>query len=396
MNGSSSTPSVIPLAPCPHCGREVPVATFCGACGSHLTRESSKATRRHHAYAAFPEEPVLRMAVTSSLFPHLSQRSKVTFRAAIALIVIMLVALALVGVQAPSIAVSALGIPLIYLLYLYEIDEPSRTSVFRSVISIVVIGVGLGTGWGLVGGHFVNEALAPTLNFSLVSPAALSGAVAVPVVSVLLMIVSVSVVRLYRRGLTESLDGFVLGAIGALAFTSAATITQLSSLLSAGQFTQQSFTGILTQVVIRGLCSPMLAAALIGLFGASIWSSMRPDGPAERRWLGSPAFPVSVAVLLEIGLGFADIGRQGDPVLLVCHLAALGIAIAAMRVGLHYVLLHEEGPPTVGAPGTCGHCHFVVPTMHFCPHCGVARSATAPSRRPEGAFAHDLGPVSGA
>ncbi|HTX62996.1 MAG TPA: hypothetical protein VMD28_05125, partial [Acidimicrobiales bacterium] len=111
---------MLPLAACPHCGQEVPAADYCGACGAHLVHRAATAARRHHAYAAFPEEPVLRLAVTTSLFPHLSHRAKATFRAAVGAIVVVLVALALGGVEAPSIAVCALGVPLLYLLYTYE------------------------------------------------------------------------------------------------------------------------------------------------------------------------------------------------------------------------------------------------------------------------------------
>ncbi len=371
----------VPVAPCPHCGHEVPVANFCGDCGADLAHRSPAGARRHHAYAAFPEEPVLRMAVTSSLFPHLSQRAKPVFRAAFGAIVVVLVALAVARVEAPAIAVAALGIPALYLLYTYEIDDPTRTSLFRAAPVVLVVGAGLGIGWGLVGGHYVNEALAPTLNFSLVRPAALAAAVAVPALGVALMVVPVVSARFGRRGLQESLDGLVLGAVGALGFVGAATISQLSSLLSLGQRSQQSFPGILSEVVIRGICSPLVAAASIGLFGAAIWVSSRDDGPAGRRYLGAPVLPLATVLLLEVGLGFADIARLDDLELLFVHLAAVGVSLATMRVGLHYVLLHELGVSEVGPPMVCGHCHFVVPTMHFCPHCGVARRATARDKR---------------
>jgi rRNA maturation endonuclease Nob1/RsiW-degrading membrane proteinase PrsW (M82 family) len=381
MTGAPSSPSALPVAACPHCGREVPVAHFCGACGADLAHQTAAGARRHHAYAAFPEEPMLRMAVTSSLFPHLSQRAKTTFRAAVGAIVLVLVALAIAGVEAPAIAVSALGIPVLYLLYTYEIDDPTRASLLRAVPVVLAVGVAMGVGWGLVGGRYVNEALGPTLDFSLVRPGALAAAMAVPAVGVVLMVVPVAAARIRPRGLDESLDGLVLGALGALGFEAAATITQLSSLLSVGQRSGQSFPGTLTQVVIRGLCSPILAAALIGLLGASLWVVTRSDAPAGRRYLRMPVVPLVTVLALEVGLGFADIARLSDPVLLVVHLAAVGMALATMRVGLHYVLLHELGAAEVGPPTVCGHCHFVVPAMHFCPHCGVAQRATARGHR---------------
>ena len=381
MSDAAPGPDPIPVGPCPHCRREVPVATFCGACGAHLAHEASRATRRHHAYAAFPEEPVLRLVVTSSLFPHLPHRSKATFRAAVGLIVVVLVALALSGVEAPAIAVSALGVPVLYLLYLYEIHDPARARLLPAVAVTILVAAALGVGWGIVGGHYVNEALGVSLDFSLVQPSALAAALGVPAAAVVLVTLPALVVRVRTPNLSESLDGFVLGALGALAFVAAGTLTQQSSLLSAGQFAQASFTGTLAQVVIRGLCSPILAASLIGVFGASLWSTARTDGPAGHRWLGSVAIPLTTILVVEAGLGFADVARLSDAVLVVCHLFGTAVALLVTRVSLHYVLLHEQGPPEIEGLAVCPHCQFVVPTMRFCPHCGVARSATAPSRR---------------
>ena len=62
---------------CPHCGARVPGASYCGACGAHLTHARRRgAARRAHAYSAFPDESVFRLAVVSSLFPQLAGRSR--------------------------------------------------------------------------------------------------------------------------------------------------------------------------------------------------------------------------------------------------------------------------------------------------------------------------------
>src|SRR5258708_40244847 len=65
-----------PLVTCPHCGHLVPAGDFCGHCGAHLTSASANRT---HAFAAMPNEHVARIAIISTLLPHLPHRRGQTF-----------------------------------------------------------------------------------------------------------------------------------------------------------------------------------------------------------------------------------------------------------------------------------------------------------------------------
>ena len=109
---------------CGACGTEVPAAAYCGACGAQLAEPpgDGRDRLRMGAYAAAPGEQVVRLSVASSLFPHLPHRSRTAFRAGLAVLFLLLIALALLRWQAPMIAISALGLPLVFLLYLYEAD----------------------------------------------------------------------------------------------------------------------------------------------------------------------------------------------------------------------------------------------------------------------------------
>ena len=87
---TSPVPSDLPVLPtveCPYCGVVVPDAGFCGACGAHLTAEGFRGSHRLHSYAAFPDEPVLRVSQVSTLFPHLSHRAKAPFCAALGAVI---------------------------------------------------------------------------------------------------------------------------------------------------------------------------------------------------------------------------------------------------------------------------------------------------------------------
>jgi hypothetical protein len=381
----TSTPDDLPVLAtivCPYCEVVVPDARFCGACGAHLVHDGLRASQRPNSYAAFPDEPVLRLSVVTSLFPHLSQRAKAPFRIAFAAVLVLLLILALAGTAAPLIAVSALSVPLLFLLYIWEVD-PYESSFVPPTLLCAVLGAGLGFGWAAVGGSYVNSALVPSLTSSLTSHAALVAAVAVPVVGQILVCLPMLVVRRIQKGRLESLDGFVAGATGALGFTLAATIDLMSPWLGNGQLTHQPFLANITQVLLRGVTLPLITALATGFVGMAVWTTSGTRATSARaKWVTSPGLALTLALMVQVGLGFTDIAALSDATLIGIHLAALAVLILAMRVGLHYVLLHEALDVEIGGPRVCASCTHLVPAMAFCPQCGVADRAVArPHRR---------------
>lgn len=384
MSEMTSTPADLPVlatVACPCCGVVVPDARFCGACGAHLVHRGLRASQRLHCYAAFPDEPVFRLSVVTSLFPHLSHRAKAPFRIAFAVFVLLLLIFALAGASAPLIAVSALSVPSLFVVYIWEVD-PYEGSFLPPTVLCLLLGAGLGAGWAIVGGSYVDQALVPSLNPSLTGHSALVAALAVPAVGQLLACVPMVVVRVLQRGRIESLDGFVAGATGALGFTLAATIDLMSPWLSNGQLTHEAFLSNITQVILRGVTVPLVTALATGFIGMAFWTKSGGRATSARGvWLTSPALALALALVVQVGLGFTDIAALSDAVLIGVHVAALGVLTLAMRVGLHYVLLHEALDVTTGAPRVCANCSHLVPAMAFCPQCGVADRAVARPHR---------------
>jgi hypothetical protein len=371
------TTTPVETVTCPHCGATVPDAPFCGACGSHLAhlRRTGAATRTN-AYSAFPDESMFRLGVVSSLFPQLASRSRGPFRVAFGLIAVLLVIMAVAKLEAPVIAISALAVPLLFLVYVFEID-PLETSFVLPTAVIFVAGAALGIAWGLLLGPLVSDSLLPAYSSTLLSGGVLVSAVVVPVVGQLLMLLPVALLRLWRPDRSEALDGFTAGAAGALGLTLAATLTELTPLLRSGNLvTGSSVLAILTQAVVRGVSVPLVAAATTGYFGATLWRRRGSGSAAGGRWLTSPAVALAVGVVAAVGLGFTDDADLPDAVVLVVHLAAATVALLVLRIGLHHVLLHEQRDVRIGPPRVCPHCHRVVPAMPFCPMCGVAERAT--------------------
>jgi hypothetical protein len=389
LNPPPVSPDLAPLPThvCPYCSNVTPLSEFCWVCGSHLAHpHPGVAARRAHSYSANPEEHILRLSVVSTLFPHLSHRSSAPFRAGFALLVTLLVIFSATGLEAPVIALAAMGVPLLFQLYIHEVDVYEDGHLKLTAVTLL-IGAALGVGWALLGGPIVSHALQPTLGATLGTWDVAKAAVLVPIVGQALMLVPLMLVLLLVPGFggrRESLDGFSLGAASALGFTFAAVITDLSNRLSDGLAPSRPFTSILTEALIRGIATPVLAAAATGLIGASLWvhKSERGTASAGGRWIANPLVVIVSVVAVQVGLGFADQARLSDIPLLVVHLAGTAVVLLGLRIGLHHILLHEAHDVVIGPSTTCSQCYHVVPLMPFCPSCGVALAATTKRRRP--------------
>ena len=184
---------------CGACGTEVPAGAYCGACGARLTEPPTgrRDRLRMGAYAAAPGEHVVRLSVASSLFPHLPHRSRTAFRAGLAVLVLLLIAFALLHWQAAMIAIIALGLPLVFVLYLYEADV-DRDFALRSLVPTALLGIGLGVGWAVATGPVVSSFYDVSLADADSRKLAMVVGIAVPVGGAIVMLVPAVVMRFAR------------------------------------------------------------------------------------------------------------------------------------------------------------------------------------------------------
>lgn len=389
MSIESASPSgqAPPAVTCRVCGTEVPAGLFCGFCGTHLFPQPATGPHwlRIRAYSAAAGEHVLRLSAVSSLFPHLPRRSRAAFRMGLAGLVVMLVVLALLRWQAALIAVSALGFPLLFQLYLQECDVYDDLPV-RTLLLTAVLGAGLGVGWALLTGPVVAQSYVVAIGMGPVVSAhrLLRVGLAIPLVGAMLMLIPVVVVRLLRPPRRESLDGYLFGSLGAIAYFAAATLTWLIPQLATGVVSTHRGVGtLMVEAGIRGIAMPLTAAAAGGMVGAALWVTRPAQPPGEtRHHLLTMVLPAVVVVLaVYAGLGLTDVAPMPPGWLLVVHLLIAAVAILAVRIAVHVSLLHEAHDALQGAPLLCPECHHIVPDMAFCPNCGAATRASSRSSR---------------
>ncbi|TMS55240.1 zinc ribbon domain-containing protein [Mycobacterium sp. DBP42] len=367
---------------CPACRNDVPAGTFCGLCGAPLTvgRGDGPPWLRLRAYAAAAGERLLRPALASSLFPQLPTRSRIAFRVGLAVLVLALMACTLLRMPAAATAVGTLGLPVLFGLYLRE-SGADRDAPAWILLLDIVLGVALGVGWALWTGPSLARAYSVPVGDGLTSYQIFQDGLGVPIGALLLVLLPAVVVRSLDRTARESLHGFMIGAVGALAFTAAATLTRLEP-----QFTTQlvvrnrPMTGLMVEAAIHGVTLPLSAIAVGGLVGAALWFTR--SAATTRRHPGSVrgamAAAAAAAVTVYAILGLIDVAQVPELLQLAVHLAVTALALLALRIGLHLALLHEAHDPIAADESAlCPYCDQVVPDMAFCLTCGAAARASS-------------------
>lgn len=378
----------VPTTECRVCKVDVPDGKYCGLCGVPIDKEQGDGPEwlRLSASCVAPDEHLLRPSITSSLFPHLSDRSRAPFRIAMLILLAALVSCALLRLPAALIAVAALGLPLLFLIYLYESD--AFRDLHRANLALtVVLGIALGVGWVLLTGHVMAKSYGVPLGTGVTGTRIVRNGLGIPLGGAVLMLVPAVAVRMLRPASRESLDGFMIGALGATAFTAAATLTRLAPQLTTGMIAHnRPLSGLLVEAGIRGIAVPLTAASIGGLVGAALWFT-RPPTKADKHvgYVRLVMFSCALAVLIiYTALGLVDVARIPQWVQLTVHITVALLAILALRVGLHLALLHEAQDEIASdKPIFCPRCGHIVPDMSFCPHCGAATHASSRTSREE-------------
>jgi hypothetical protein len=334
------------------------------------------------ASAAAPGEHVLRLSIASTLFPHLPHRSRAPFRAAMALAFLAVVVFGLLRWQAPLIALSALALPLLFAMYLRAADVDDDLPAMALILT-VLLGVGFGVGWGVLSGGLIAERYDVAFGDVEVDAATVLTGLGVALLTAVLSLLPAVVVRLTRPPARESLNGFAIGALGAIAFTAAGTLTRFAPQFATGPKADAArpITELLVQAAILGVALPLTAAALGGLFGGALWFTP-PAGSSRRPAVVLLAASAAAALLLYSLLGVMESLPFFEGLHLGLHLVIAAIALLALRIGLQAMLLYEERDPQ--APDRhvlCPHCDHVVPDTAFCPNCGVAARASSRTAR---------------
>ncbi len=348
-----------PLVTCP----------FCGHCGAHLARNS---VRRTHAFTAVPSQPVAQLAIVSTLFPHLTHRSASPFRLALGAGGALVAMLAGLHLFAPATVAALCVLPVLYLIYLYEV-EVYESEPWLVIGATMVIGGLLGVAFTTVAGGSLSQLLLTGDR----DTAFLLAGIVIPVVGQVLMLAGPLFLYLFRDRFREPLDGLTFGAASALGFTLASSLTSFWPLLSGPLVATGSPVDWAVRLTRVGLLVMLVNACTTGLVTAALWLRRYDRRRAGRPWRSSVLVALVLAFAVQIALGmiaFAVSDLIVDVIILAIAAAALLLYI---RLVIHEALLVEGAAHEIGPDAPCPECHRVVPTMAFCPSCGAARAAAS-------------------
>ena len=365
------------LVHCPHCAMTVPEGDFCGHCGAHLI--SASASRRH-AFAAVPSESVAHLSIVTTLFPHLSHRRGGAFRWALLGGSAAVVLLAGLHLFAPATAVAAFLLPALYLLYLYEVE------VYESEPWLVV-GTTMVAGaiWGFAFTVYAGGAVAE-LDFTGDSSSAfvLAG-IAIPIMAQALMLIGPLFLYSFRGGFREPLDGLTFGAASALGFTLASSLTTFWPLIAGPLVGTGSPLDWGLRLLQAGILISLINASTTGLITAALWLHRYDLRRSRGAWFSSILATIVVALGSQILIGMLTFVVPDLFIQVVIRAVAAVALLLYLRVVIHESLMAEGAVHEIGPDAPCPECHRVVPTMLYCPACGVNRAAsTKHSRRQVG------------
>jgi len=318
---------------------------------------------------------VLRTSVVTTLFPHLPHRHAHVFREALIVGVLLVVLLGALRLFAPALLTAALILPVLYLLYLYEVEVYEQEPLLV-IASTFVAGAALGFAYTFVLGHLISATLNGTAQGPFIT------GVLLPVVAQVLMVAG-PLLLIGRAHFDEVLDGMTFGVASALGFTLAAVLTGYWHVLTAPLQSVDLPAQDIAGMVRAALLAALVNSSTTGMLTASLWQR------AHRRVAGRhthPALALPAVVITafgaQIALGLLSYYAGSLVLLVVIWAIAAAVLLVWLRVVLHSALLDESAEHLVGPPSACPECYHLVPTMRFCPVCGVARTASPKHSRP--------------
>lgn len=374
---------------CPACRQRSPAGLFCGWCGAALAAPADFWSKllRPRMFVVAPRETITLPVIVDSLFPHLARSARNPFRVALLLLAAGLVGFAVLRLPGPLVTLAGLGLPLLFVLYLWQ-SGVLRDMPRHHFAVPVILGALLGAGWVLLTGGLVARSYGMPMATGLVLDHVVSVGLGLTVGGAVVMMIPAVVVRLSaprdsRSLQRESLDGFVVGAMGALTFTGISTLTNLAPQFVSGLFDDARPSGLLAEAAVYGIAAPLTAAATGGLMGLALWFRPGPRaGRHPRRIRAVLAMSTGILVALYMAVWLVYSARLPQVAATLLQLELAVPALLALRTGMQLALLHESQDPSTGQPWLCVRCERVVPEMAFCPACGAAvRASSRASRR---------------
>ncbi|MDQ7993828.1 MAG: zinc ribbon domain-containing protein [Propionicimonas sp.] len=330
-------------------------------------------------------------ALISSIMPREAGRHPQTYRAAFTITLAAALLAALFGALPIAVLIAAFAIPVVYIVYLYDVNLWEDAPVTVVGLAFVLTGAlaalftVLWTSW-----IPLQVALRDPSGALVSGPqwgAFLIFALLVPLVGEAIRQVG-PVLLASRPKFDDLMDGVTFGIVSGLAYAAADTLVRHWPLLTGGLVEPQPGQWA-TLILLEGFVKPLLMGTATGLAVAEFSGLGKGYDGFSPRYYSGLALAVGVNVLYATGvylLGFVGNSALALSLQLIWGVILLALLILRLRSVLHVGLTEAalEAAATSGVHGDagaveqafCAHCEMpVMAGASFCSACGASTRA---------------------
>lgn len=356
---------------CPRCKTNLPaVARYCHKCGQDLA--SGGGDNKKH-FALQPDQPVASFALISSIMPREAGRHPQTYRWALGITIGAALIASLFGALPIALLIAAFAIPVVYLVYLYDVnlweDSPVPVTGFAFLLAAVLGGVFTWLWTGLI--PFSAPLRDPNAGVSVGGPnlvAFLLFALLVPVVGEAIRQIG-PVLLASRPAFDDLMDGVTFGIASGVAYAALDTIVRHWALITGGMVEPAPGTWA-SLILLEGFVKPLVMGTATGLAAAEFSGLGKGYDGFTPRYFGGVALAVGANVVYAAGvylLGFVGTAELSLALRLVWGLVVLGLLILRLRTVLHVGLM--EGALEAAARSSELGGEGAATDLDFCPRC---------------------------
>jgi hypothetical protein len=373
---------------CPRCTASLPeVAHFCHVCGTDLVSQDGG---RKASFALKPDEPVASFALVSTIMPRGVTGRPNTYRLALEVTLALVALTAIVGAVPIAVMIAAFAVPVVYIVYLYDVnlweDEPVTVTGAAFVLTLA-LSIGWTLIWVAMNGH--NPVLQVTAGVGgpTVMGFLIAGVLA-PIVGEIIREAG-PIFLASRPKFDDLMDGLTFGVISGVAYATGDTLVKHWALITGGFSSGNDGGAWLALLVLEGFIKPLVIGTATGIACAEFSGLGEGYDGFTNRYFRGFGEAVLASVLYFGGtylLSFVPNPVVGTVLSILYGLVLLGVLLVRVRTVLHKGLLEaalesqarNAGVGPDGVLAFCGRCEMpLLPGAAFCGNCGTSVLASS-------------------
>ncbi|MGO1973976.1 MAG: PrsW family glutamic-type intramembrane protease [Propionibacteriaceae bacterium] len=351
-------------------------------------RSPDLARRKH--FAVKPDEPVASFALISTIMPRGAGERPQTYRIALTLALTVALVAAIFGAMPIAVLVAAFAIPIVYIVYLYDVnlweDEPVPVTAMAFALT-GVLALGFTIVWTMIrGSQFRVGDLIEGTGMGGDGPQVgtfLLVGIAVPIIGELIRQIG-PLFLASRPQFDDLMDGLTFGVISGVSYATFDTIVKHWDLLTGGMVGQTQPGLWVSLIFLEGFVKPLVFGTATGIACAEFSGLGEGYDGFSGRYFRGLAVAIGANIAYQSGTYFFSFLAQPTLAVIlsvIWGVLILGVLILLIRNILHVGLMEaalersarEAGVGEDGDLKFCGSCEMpLLMGAAFCNACGTA------------------------